>query len=1020
MIQFFLQKKVLVNLITIFIVASGLMLATNINRATYPDVEFDVMVIKTSYPGASAEDVEVNVTKKIEDELRSVSDIDKIRSNSLENLSIIYVWVDQNSPHPDDVKEDIRRAVDRVSDLPREVDDKPQVSELQSSNVAVIEVAVSGQVDESILRKIAKDLEEKINEVKGVSYIERLGYRKREVKILVDKDALQKNYVSLNDVVLAVQNRNIRSSGGTLESYTNEKKIVTFSEFMDPMEVEDVIIRKNFDGKQIKVKEVADVEFTYEDYEVFPRTNKKRSINLLIRSQSGADIIDISEEIQSLVAQVRTHLPQGVGVDVVVDYSRYTESLLGIVQNNALIGFFLVLGVLFIFLNPYTAFWTAAGIPISFLGAILFFPLFGIDINFISLVTLVLVLGMLVDDAIVVAENISRLREKGMAPLEASLKGAQEVMWPVTATIATTIVAFFSLYFMTGVSGKFVRQIPYVVILTLTVSLLECIFILPSHVANSPAGKPKPLLWFEKVKKNYQRIIQSVVRFRVVILGGFFIFMSLAFGLLISGTIKFELFPYTDVDVVYVVAELPDGTSLEQTAKKMEEIESIVDELPASTMVNHTTTIGHHDRDVYGVTAGFRHNWAMMTIFLKPAQERDMTSERVQVILHEKFKNIKGFKKLELDKFNDGPPVGRPITISIVSNDDDIRRTYSKKVFDFLKKQPGVINLDTDDKLAKEELRLQPNYETMAKLGVTAKDVSGTIRAAYSGVVVTSMTRGGEEIDFRVQLKKDQRRNFDVLKDLQVPNQQGRLIHLDHFIEFVPSRGYESIRHYNSRRATTITGDVKSDVITSTEVNGLVVKQFSDEIATVPGLRMVLGGEEQATQESMESFGVALIYCIIAIYFILVILFDSFIQPLIIVAVVPFGLAGVIYTFMAYQMPISFFCIIGTLGLIGVMVNDALVMVSHLNDLRKKHGGLTMDLLVEGCKARLRPVILTTVTTVIGLTPTIYGFGGYEPFIIPLVLSLAGGLLFATPITLLLVPTLYSFGLKKKPVSEGL
>jgi len=1011
LIKFFLKKDVLVKLITIFVVAAGIMSLTQLKRASYPDVEFDILKITTTYPGASAEDVEVNVTKKIEDEIKTVRDYDKIRSNSLENLSIIYVWVDPNAEDKKLVKDEIRRAVDRVSNLPREIKDKPVIDELKSSNVAIIEVAVSGKVPEKILRKIAKDLEEKINEMKGVGLVEKMGYRKREIKILVDAQKIAKNYVSLNEIISAIKDRNIRTGGGSLESYTNEKKIVTFSEFENPLDVKDVIIRRNFDGNQIKLSQISKIEDTYEDYDVIPRTNQQNSINLLIRSQPRADIIDISNEIKELLNKTRDSLPKGVTVDIVVDYSRYTKNLLSIVQTNALIGFFLVLGVLFLVLNPYTAFWTAAGIPISFLGALIFFPVFGIDINFISLITLVLVLGMLVDDAIVVAENISRHREMGKSPLQAASQGAREVAGPVTATIITTIIAFMSLYYMKGISGKFVWQIPIVVILTLVISLLESLFLLPSHIAFSPVRESKKSHWFEKFKHSYEKVMHAVIRHRVKTLFGFICFLLVACYLLF-GVMKVNMFPYSDVDVFYVVAELPDGTSLEETSKRLKEVEKLVDQIPRTAMVNYTASIGHHDRDVYGASHGLRHNWALVTIFLKPAGEREMTSEELMKNLEVKLKDLKGFTKLELDKFNDGPPVGRPITITLVSNDDNLRRKFSQEAFDFLKGINGVKNLDMNIKKGKEELLLKPDYEMMAKLGVTSRGLAETIRAAYSGIVVTSIVRDGEEIDYRVQLTLDQRRNVDVLKNLQVMNNQGRLIRIGNFATLVPSKGYDTIKHYNGRRATTIQGDVDDKLITSSEVNQIFFKKFQSQIDKQPGMRLIFGGEEKATQESMQSFGIALIFCLIAIYIILVVLFDSFTQPLIIVAIIPFGLAGTVVIFFANGYPVSFLGIIGTLGLIGVMVNDSLVMVSHLNDLRKKHNGLTLAHLIEGCKARLRPVVLTTVTTVVGLMPTIYGFGGYEPFIVPLVLALAGGLIFATPITLLLVPTLYSYGLK--------
>lgn len=1019
MFEFFLKKKVLANLITVFIVAAGIVSLLHIKRATYPNVEFDILKIATTYPGASAEDVEINVTKKIEDEIMQVSDIDKVLSNSLENLSLIYVWVDSDSDDKDQVKDEIRRAVDRVGDFPEEVDTKPQIQELKSSNVAVIELAISGDVAEEVLRKIAKDFEDKIREIKGVSSVEKVGYRKKEVKILADTDALEKNYISINDLIAAIQNRNIRESGGDLKSFSDEKKIVTFAEFLNPLDVKDVIIRKNFDGHQIKLSEVTDIDNSYEDHDVVPRTNQKTSINLLIRQQSNSDIIDISEAIKDFVDQGKATLPPGVDVSVVIDYSHYTKNLLKIVQNNAIFGFILVLACLFIFLNRYVAFWTAVGVPVSFLGAILLFPLFHIDINFISLITLVLVLGMLVDDAIVVAENISRYREEGMPSYQAALLGVKEVFWPVTATIVTTIVAFLSISFMTGITGKFIQEIPIVVILALGISLAESVLILPSHIAGSPLKKGKTRGWFDRLKERYGQFILKVIRFRGLTFLAFTCFFLLAVVLAVF-VMKFELFPYDDVDVFYVVAEMPDGTSLDQTSGKIKEVEVLVEDISHDSMVNYTTRVGHHDMDVYGVTAGLRHNWALVTVFLKPAREREIKSEIIMKSLSEKLKSLHGFSKLYIEKFNDGPPVGMPITVRFVSNDDHLRREFSRELFDFLKKTQGVNTLDIDEKIGKEELLIKPDYETMARLGITSKNLADTIRVAYSGIVATSITREGEKIDFRVQLKPSQRSRLEILKNLQVANNQGKLIKVGAFTHLEPSHSYESIRHYNGRQSITITGDVDTSVVTSREINQLIHDKFQKRVDQEPGLQMVFGGEEQATNESMHSFAVAFVFSFIAIYFILVVLFDSFIQPFVILAIVPFGLSGAICSFFVFGFPISFLGLIGCLGLVGVMVNDSLVMMSHLNNMDKEHGGVaTYEQMAQGCVDRLRPVLLTTITTVMGLLPTIFGLGGYEPFIVPLVLALAGGLVFATPITLLLVPTLYSFCVGKKQLQNS-
>ncbi len=1005
--DYFLRKPITANLVMIMILLVGGLTLFNLKRATYPTVHFDILKITTTYRGASARDVEVNVTEKIEDELESVNGIEKIKSTSLENISLIYVFVDSDADDMEEVKSDIRRAVDRVTDLPPAVTEKPEVEELRSANVPVLELAVSGAAPERMLRKVSRDLEDAIQTIKGVMSVEKVGYRKREVKIQVDANKLSDNYVSFNEVIRSIKDRNIRVSGGNLESFIAEKKIVTFSEFENPLDVGKVIVRSNFEGDHITLEDIGRIESTYEDYQVKPRTNGETSINLLVRSHGSSDIIDISATIKQLITDFKKTVPKDINISIVSDFSHYTENVLGIVKSNALIGFFLVLLVLVLSLDRYSALWVAAGIPISILGAIIFFPLLDIDINFISLITMIIVIGIVVDDAIVIGENITRHREAGLSGREAALKGVRELVWPVTTTVATTILAFVPMFFMVGITGKFVRQIPVIVILALLLSLLEAITLLPSHIAHSPLRLSKAHDRLLRIQFIYRKVLDFVLKHPKKIAASISIVPALALCLYIFG-MKFVLFPYTDIDMFYVVAELDEGTSIEGTTEKIMPVENLIAKIPRTEMVNFTTRIGHHDMDVYGESAGLRENWALIQVFLKPAGERERTSETIMAELDTKIKPIKGFRKLYLEKYYDGPPIGKPITLTFVSDDQEILEKFAQEAFTYLQDVKGVQSLDIDLKPGKEELRLSLDYDEMASVGITVREVASTIRAAYDGVVASDLIREGEEIDFRVQLLPEQRSSTDILLNLKIPNDNGKLIRLASFSKLVPTDGIESIKHYNGRRSITITGDVDTSISTATEINALLRKEFSKKAQSQPGLRMIFGGEEKATQESMQSFLWAFICAMIGIYFLLTILLESFFQPLLIMVSIPVGLAGVIFGFYLHGLPLSFLALVGSLGLIGVIVNDSLVMVTHLNALRGSSKKISRDDLISGSITRLRPVILTTITTVAGLIPTIYGFGGYEPFIVPIVLSLAAGIIVATIGTLLLIPSLYA------------
>lgn len=1010
--EFFIKRPLLTQLTTVLIFIIGLLSALHLKRATYPNVNFDILKITTEYPGASTEDVETNVTRKVEKELESVQGIDRIRSISLENVSIIFVFVDLDHNNTDQVKDEIRNAVDRVNDFPQEVTNRPKIDEIRSSNVPVIEIALLGNAeDERLMREVIKDLEEDLKEIKGIASVEKVGYRKREVKILADANKLKEYYFSLLDIVRAVSDRNVHSSGGTIASFKDAKKVVSFSEFLKPTDANNVILRSNFYGKQVKINEVARVVDGFEKYEVMSRTEKRQSINLLVRAQANADVIDISDEIKKHLEKERKNLPPNLTLKIVSDFSLYTKSLLNILKNNALIGIVLVLSCLMIFLTTMTAFWTAIGIPLSFLGAFIFFPLFDISINFISMITLILVLGLLVDDAIVVAENITKHLEEGKGKVEAALAGTKEMFWPVFTTIVTSILAFIPMFFMTGVTGKFITEIPIVVILTLIFSLFECTLILPAHMAHGPKIKPRKNLWFNKVKKVYERFLIKALKYRAVTLGAFVLFLVLTSVLFVT-KMKFMLFPYDDIDVFYVITEMPQGTSIEKTSEKMKEVEDVVDQISRDEMVSFTTTIGHHNTNVYGANLGQHENWAMITVFLKTASERERDSAEIMSEVEEKLKSVKGFDRLYIEKFNDGPPVGKPITISVVGKKDSLREEMATRIWNFLKETKGVRGLDIDNKKGKKELRIIPDYSKMARFGITSLQVAQVLRTAFQGLVPMSITREGEEIDFRVQLDTDADVTQEILKSLQIPNNVGRLISLGSFTHITKREGKQLVRHYNGRRSITITGDVDEKITTSTEVNQKVHDKFFKEVQTTPGLRIYFGGEEKATKESLESFIVAFCCALIAIYFVLIILLNSYIQPFIILASVPFGLAGVIIVFFLHGLPISFLGMIGCIGVLGIIVNDSLIIVSHYNSLSKKHV-VNMQLILRGAKDRIRAVLLTTITTVSGMIPTIYGFGGYEPFIVPIVLAVAGGLIFATAITLLLIPILYSFKVKK-------
>ena len=449
------------------------------------------------------------------------------------------------------------------------------------------------------------------------------------------------------------------------------------------------------------------------------------------------------------------------------------------------------------------------------------------------------------------------------------------------------------------------------------------------------------------------------------------------------------------------------GTSLNETSKKVKKVEEVISKITPDLMVGYKTIVGNHATDEMVTDPTLHENWALITVFLHPASKRNRRSEDLIEELKKSI-NKTEFTKLEVREMQDGPPVGLAITIRIVSDDFNLCELQEKDILKYLNNIKGVYDIDTSNKSGKEEIRLKLNYDTMAKVGITAIDVSNAVRIAYDGRVATTIRRDGEEIDFRVLLRDDQRGSQSILNELQIPNDQNKLIKVKNIAFMEKGEAKQSILHFNGKKAISITAKVNDD-ITSKEANLLIKKEFEKKISAMPGIEIVFGGEEKETMESMQNFYFAFICGLLAIYSILVLLLDSYIQPFLIMIAIPFGFIGVFIAFIIHDLPISFIGMIGALGMMGVVVNDSLVMVTYLNTLHKKYNTINVDIIIEGARTRLRPVLLTTITTVLGLLPTVYGFGGTEPFLVPMVLAMSWGLMFATFITLILVPVLYSF-----------
>jgi len=1005
--RFFVERHMVAKLFTIMALLLGIGSLIQIKRDIFPEVDFGQVYITTFYPGASPEDVELNVTNEIEDEIKGVSDIDRITSYSMENFSIITVFIDLEADDKDEIRADIREAVNRVTDLPQEVTEAPLVTEINNEILPVIEIGIAGDLPYSELREAARLFKKKLENVEGVSTVEEFWFLDREVKIEVDPDKLKQYQIPLQQIADAIMRRNIRLSGGSFDSYSSEKSLVTLSQFKDTEEVKEVIVRSGFSGPIIKVKDLAKIDDGFEEPRIVTRMNGRPAITFQVLKKNSADIIRTVKAIRQFVDKEKEFLPEGVEILFSNDISTYVSNRFNVVLSNGAIGLALVLIVMALFISIRTAFWVALSIPVILMGVIFLLPITGAYLDVISLTAMLLVIGIIVDDGIIVSENIVRRREKGDSPEEAAARGIYEVFKPVAATLLTTFLAFAPMFFMTGVTGEFVISIPLVITLALIASLFELVIALPSHLVSGlrkikTAGR-RARKWFDYFRGFFHKLIYQMLRLRYL-----FIVLSIV---LFVGTIyyatnymKFILFPSSASDVFIVYVEMPIGSSIEKTTDKTREIEKFIAQLPENELVSYATRVGTHGER----RPGENDHWAMIRVNLSPYAKRDRLADEIADDLRSKTDSLKGFDRILYVVEAGGPPVGDPITIRVVGSDDNLRRKLADSLIAYLKTFDGVKDIDRNDKLGKEQVELEIDYEKLSRLGLTVADVANTARIAYDGEIVTSVRYADEDVDFRVLLEKDARKNVGNLAELLIPNNQGRMITLKDVAGFATGPGPSNYYHYDRERTTTVTADLeKKSEHTPVTVTNAVVEHFNLD-RDWPGARFVIGGEAEETAESFRSLFIAFIIAVIGIYFVLILLFNSVTQPLMVMIAIPFGIIAVIIAFAIHGQPLGFLALMGLVGLTGVVVNDSLVLVNHVNRLRKENPEeKIIKLVAQGTTDRLRAVIMTTLTTVVGLLPLAYGIGGSDPFIAPMALALGYGLLFATPLTLVFVPSLY-------------
>ncbi len=1016
--RFSVNQSLFVNLVSALIIIAGLIVVFGMNREIFPNVDFETVSVTTAYPGATPLDIEKLITTPIEKELKEVDDIKEIKSSSTSGVSFIVVKLDPDARDKKKVVNDIQTAVDRTKDLPKDIYEDPVVTEISTKQYPIIEVSLSGNMSEKKLQHYVDGLEDLLEDIKGVAKIKKSGYRDREIQVHVDPSKMQEQYVSFDEIEQALAARNISVPAGEINTLTTEYSIRTTGEFSTAEEVKDIIVRANDSGNWLRVKNVAEVADSFKEEDTINKTLGTRSINLIVMKKESGDAITIVKEIKKFSSRFLKNCPDQLKISYVNDYSFFARRRLNVLKNNGWASFILVVLSLLLFLQRRVALMTMLGIPIAFLTTFMVMGAMGITINLISMFGLIIVLGMLVDDGIIVAENVYRYMEEGVKPREAAVKGSEEVMGAVTTAVLTTIAAFCPLLFMTGIIGKFIRNIPTVLIVALLASLGEALIILPSHLADfvkikyDAMGKPvnmsKDMIWFKKLVRFYTKVVTSAIKRKYKVLAGFTIVL-VACAFLAFGAIKFILFPSAGINYFFIRGEAPIGTPLEKTNELMLPVEEIVSQLPSEELDTFVTSVGSIQEDRHDPFAGQASHLAQVSVYLTPEQDRKRNVDEIIEALRQKTKDITGFTELRFDKPQSGPPVGKAVEARIRGEHFETLDKIAFEYMDYLKTVGGTMDVTWDHKPGKEEIRIKVDNDKTTLAGLTVAQIAKTVRAVFEGSIATKIkpVKAEEETDVTVMFPREFSKDEGVFDSILVRNKYGNLIPLKNVARVEKVPGTTTIHHLDGKRVVTASANVDTDKITSLKANAILEKRFKDIPDRYIGYSVKYGGEQEETLDSLKGLLKAFFYAFLIIYLILASSFKSIVQPFIIMLAIPFGLIGVIIAFFVHGIPLSFMAILGIVGLNGIVVNDSIVLVDFINKLRRE-GMNRRESIIKAGQMRLRPVLLTTITTVGGLSTVAYGIGGKDPFLVPMALSICWGIAFATALTLIVIPCIYS------------
>ena len=1025
MIEWFARNSVAANLMLVFIMVSGVIAAFAVREEVFPEIELDRINIEVPYLGAAPEEVEEAVNVRIEEAIQGIDGIKQIQSTASEGMGTVMVELDLGADARK-VVDEIKSTVDAITTFPVETE-KPIVRELTSRR-QVADIAVSGDVDPFTLKEVAERVRDELTAIPEITQVEVVSAPPYEISIEVSEVALRRHGLTFDQVADAVRRSSLNLPGGSVRTESGEILLRTIGQAYRGEEYENLVLWTRADGSRLRLGDVVIVVDGFAETDQYARFDVKPTMMVSVFRTGEQSSLELAALLYDYIDSAQARLPDGMTLTVWQDSAKILSARLTLMLRNGATGFVLVFLVLALFLELRLAVWVSLGIPVSFLGAIALMPGLDVSVNVMSLFAFVLVLGIVVDDAIIVGENIFRHQEEHGEGMRGSIEGGHEIAKPVVFAVLTTVAAFMPLMFVPGMMGKIFRVIPLVVIPCLLFSLVESLNILPAHLSHIPKrGRPGPWRRFQGlfanglklfVRRVYRPVLETALRWRYLTAALGVASMILTLGMVLSGRPNFHFFPSIEADFMAASVTMPQGTPVDATSVAVEKLEAgaarlrqaLIEETGQDYFLHVSASVGDQPMASRGggpmgpIRNISAPHLGEVTIELAPTETRVYNSDQLGNMWREAAGQIPEAVDINFNMSMMGP--GDDIDVQLAGPDIDTLRAAADEIKRRLAEYAGVYEISDSFRAGKEELKLSitPAAET---LGLTLQDLGRQVRQAFYGEEAQRIQRGRDDIRVMVRYPRDDRRSIGDLENMRIRTPDGGEVPFGHVAVVEPGRGFASIRRVDRNRAVNVTASVEATVTSAGQVIAdLETRILPDVLARYPGVFYTFEGAQAEMTDAVGGLQRGFLLALLMIFALLAVPLKSYVQPLIIMSAIPFGLVGAVWGHLVMGLDVTMMSMFGLIALSGVVVNDSLIMVDFINRKRGLHEDIGVAVREAGVN-RFRPILLTSLTTFFGLVPLMVEKSFDAAFMVPMAVSLAFGVLFATFITLILVPTSY-------------